>query len=99
MTIKITQKGFNLYTAEVTLPHADGGPWRTPYPMGIAELFSTLKSLGCDIKEIDAAYFTGFLEWSNQHYRKWAEEASPGLIEALDGKREVPRQGPFYEAW
>lgn len=37
--------------------------------------------------------------WVSENYREFAEEIAPVLLAALAGKRDVPPQKPFVEAW
>lgn len=91
MAIRIMPVG-DKYVAEVTPPD---GQWRTPHPLHIEELAAALRNIGCDL----SAARDAFDEAALQSYRIWADEMSPQLRAALDGKRDVPRQRPYSEAW
>lgn len=94
MPVKVLKEG-NLYSAVVT--EAGGGlRWQTPHPMPTNELWLALKAAACTPEEIVEA-FRGVPRPSG--YYHIADEMMPGIDAALAGRRAVPVQKAFVEAW
>lgn len=51
------------YEADLSPPHGDGQPWRSPEPMEIEELISALLARGCHQTDIADAFDEADPEW------------------------------------
>ena len=92
--VKVVNVG-NLYSAEVKKDGIDP-IWQSPRPMPTNELWLALREAGCTTEEIVTA-FEGVPRPSS--YYHFADDMLPMIEAALAGKREVPPQKPFSEAW
>ncbi len=94
MNIKVVKEG-NLYSAQVTRDGIDP-IWQSSRPMPTNELWLALRAVGCTPEEIVSA-FEGVPRPSS--YYHFADDMLPKIEDALAGKRQVPPQKPFAEAW
>lgn len=62
MAIQVQRRG-KLFTAEVTPPHGNGTPWRSPRPMTVGELVDELRKLGCHQTDIGDALYEADPDW------------------------------------
>lgn len=84
-----------LWSAEVT-DEKGVLVWHSSRPMRVTELVQALEDVPCQPYDVSVALRdAGLLRSWGQH----ADEVQPQVEAALDGRREVPPQDPYAEAW
>jgi hypothetical protein len=73
----------DLYDAEVTTPHGNGVPWRSPHPMRVEAVIGALIECGCHQTDIGDAFTrltpTAYLA-TNVYHQSQPENDKLGMV-------------------